>query len=110
MDEKYLYQEQWKEYKGRRYIKFFFWIVYCGLLTMLYFSNVTSAMKGGLALILITGFFLIEFYVANFECPRCGNKFFKKKRKLFALASWGQCVHCDLKLYEGSKYKWSLIG
>ena len=56
------------------------------------------------------GFFLIEFYVANFECPRCGNKFFKKKRKLFALASWGQCVHCDLKLYEGSKYKWSLIG
>ena len=110
MDEKYPYQEQWKEYKGRRYIKFFSWFVYCGLLAMLYFSDVSNGMKSILALALITGFFLIEFYVANFECPRCKKKFFKKKRRWFGLASWNQCVHCELKLYERSKYKWTIIG
>jgi predicted RNA-binding Zn-ribbon protein involved in translation (DUF1610 family) len=109
MDERYPYQKHWKEYKGRRYIKFFFWIVYCILLAVLYFSDLTVSKKGIFAFVLILGFFAIELYVANFYCPRCGHKFFKK-RKWFAYKNWNKCNECGLKLYEGSTYKWTMIG
>ncbi len=109
MSEKNLYQKQWKEYRGRRYIKFFFWIVYCILLVYLYFSGISRINKGIFAFVLICGFIGIEFYIANFKCPRCGNKFFKK-RNWFDYKTWNECQECGLKLYEGSKYKWTLIG
>lgn len=109
MDEKYPYQKQWKEYKGRRYIKFFFWIVYCILLLVTYYTDISNSKKAVFALILIIGFILVELYVANFYCPRCGHKFFKK-RKWFSYKDWNICNECGLKLYEGSTYKWTVIG
>lgn len=109
MDEKYPHQKDWKEYKGRRYIKFFFWIVYCFLLGFLYFSYLSSSKKAIFALVLIIGFILVELYVGSFYCPRCKHKFFKK-RKWFSYKDWNKCNECGLKLYEGSTYKWTIIG
>lgn len=109
MDEKYPYQKQWKEYKGRLHIKFFFWIVYCVLLAVLYFSDLAITKKGIFAGVLIIGFIGIEFYVVNFYCPRCGNKFFKK-RKWFSYKGWNKCNECGLKLYEGSKFNSTMFG
>ena len=108
MGEKYPYQKQWKEYKGRRRIKFFFWIVYCILLLILYFSDISMIRKGIFALVLIAGFFAIEFYTLNFYCPRCGHKFFKL-RKWFRAKDWTRCDECGLKLYEGSKFNATMI-
>ncbi|MGH9708953.1 MAG: hypothetical protein ACRD37_00195 [Candidatus Acidiferrales bacterium] len=98
------YDREWRRF---RHLRAAFWILFAGLLPILFFA---AAMKGFLglptgrfvelllaymAMVWVTG-----YNVSRFPCPRCGHVF--ARERWFGLVSTSQrCDSCKLPLWGG---------
>lgn len=102
------YQEKWELYRKRKNIKKISWFIYCGLLIFIYYFLGNSENYFICFFLLFASYMTIEIFVADFDCPKCRKKFFRKNNNvlsfLLSKATSKNCVHCGLNLYEGSTH------
>ena len=108
--------EQWQDYRRRKKLLLFAVVGYLPagvafmLVTSLLFGDRPHTdTPGGVfgfyfCWMAFCAFAWIRF--SNFRCPRCGNKFFIRRRFAFFsdYSMFAQkCVHCDLPKYSGGE-------
>lgn len=108
------YAEQWQDYRKRERLLLFAIIgllpagVAFILVTLLLFANRphTDTLGEVFGLCWMALYAFAGTRLSNFRCPRCGNKFFIRRRfaffsdyRMFAQ----KCVHCGLPKYSGEE-------
>ena len=104
------YVTQWQDYRRSRNLLFFAFFGYIPagavfyVVTMQLFHSDRFLLPFAICWMAFSAFAFIRF--SAFRCPRCGNKFFMRRRfaffydyRMFAQ----KCVNCDLPKYSGGE-------
>ena len=104
------YVTQWQDYRRSRNLLFFAFFGYipaCAVfyvVTMQLFHSDRFILPFAICWMAFSAFAFIRF--SAFRCPRCGNKFFMRRRFAFFYdySMFAQkCVNCDLPKYSGGE-------